>query len=105
MAAGGGIPETRGDYPDVKITELEEFGEISLEVAWEEDKRLWREIMAAHHPEGRSRVPGRQVCYWITSPSRAEVPSVPPSVVQDIVKNLTHLHLSARSSPKAPDPS
>ncbi len=68
MVPGGVAPAIKTDYPDVAVnTDLERFGEISLEVVANKDKRLWREMMQTHHPEGWSRVPGRQVCYWITS--------------------------------------
>lgn len=65
---GGRSLSIKTDYPDLEVNAtLEGFGEITLEVVADKEKRLWREMMQTHHPEGWSRVPGRQICYWITS--------------------------------------
>ncbi len=68
MVPGGAAPAIKTDYPDVLVnTDLERLGVISLEIVEDKEKRLRRGMMRTHHPEGWSRVPGRRICYWITS--------------------------------------
>ena len=56
------------DYPDLALTcRLSDLGTVTLEPVGDADKVLWRAMMASHHPEGWSRMPGAQLRYWVWS--------------------------------------
>ncbi len=74
MISGSKTPALRTDYPDNNvICTLESLGEVSLEPVEGKEKKLWREMMQTHHPEGWSRVPGKQISYWITTGNHGRV--------------------------------
>ena len=63
--AGGRVE--RG-YPDLCLrVVLDDLGEVRLEPVAAGERRLWRSMMATHHPNGWSRRPGRVLNYWIVS--------------------------------------
>ena len=66
IPTGAASVEAATGFPDNRVAcRIEELGEISLEIVRGKDKSLWRSMMASHHPEGWSRTPGKQICYWI----------------------------------------
>lgn len=68
IASGAASVEVVATFPDNKVAcRLDELGEISLHAVEDKDKKLWRSMMATHHPRGWSRVPGKQICYWIST--------------------------------------
>ncbi len=55
-------------FPDLTLTcRLAELGVVTLEPVGDADRGLWRAMMASHHPEGSSRMPGAQLRYWVRS--------------------------------------
>ena len=58
----------QSDYPDLALTcRFSDLGAVSLEPVGDGDRALWRGLMASHHPEGWSRMPGAQLRYWVRS--------------------------------------
>ena len=56
------------NYPDLALTcGLADLGAVTLEPVGDADRALWRAMMASHHPEGWSRMPGVQLRYWVRS--------------------------------------
>ena len=56
------------DFPDLTLAcRLAELGEVALEPVGDAERGLWRAMMASHHPEGFSRMPGAQLRYWVRS--------------------------------------
>ena len=56
------------DFPDLTLAcRLLELGEVVLEPVGDAERGLWRAMMASHHPEGFSRMPGAQLRYWVRS--------------------------------------
>ena len=75
---GVSLPEARrmpampgpaeSDYPDLALTcRVSDLGAVTLEPVGDADRALWRGMMASHHPEGWSRMPGAQLRYRVRS--------------------------------------
>ncbi len=74
MVFGGKAPPFGEGYPDKYVVcSLESLGGVSLEPVKGAEKKLWREMMQTHHPEGWSRTPGKQISYWITTENHGRV--------------------------------
>ena len=55
-------------YPTVALScGLQELGDVRAEPVAPKDVKLWRSMMASHHPRGEGRHPGARLPYWIVS--------------------------------------
>ena len=55
-------------YPDIALSVgLQELGDVRVELVAPGDVKLWRSMMASHHPQGEGRQPGARLLYWVVS--------------------------------------